>query len=170
MVLLGERPKEVEDLLARRKALGQDLFDEVWEGEYHMAPAPHWRHARVDNQLARLLGPRADVAGLLGTGPCNIGRPDNYRVPDQAYFADPEPQAFNPTADIVVEIVSPGDESRTKFEFYFGLGVDEVLIVDPEERTVDWFARGSDGFVPASGSALLGLSADELTTSIDWPQ
>jgi len=169
-VLVGERPQEVEDLLARRRALGQDLFDEVWEGEYHVAPAPHWRHSRVDNQLARLLGPRADAAGLLGTGPCNIGTPANYRVPDQAYFAAPESQAFNQSAVVVVEIVSPGDESRMKFDFYFGIGVDEVLVIDPEQRTVEWFVRSAGGFVPASESARLGLSADELVTSIDWPQ
>lgn len=169
-VLVGERPQEVEDLLARRRALGQDLFDEVWEGEYHMAPAPHRRHGHVDEQLPGLLGGRAKAMGLVGSGPCNVGSPDDYRVPDRTYFADPVPQAFNPTAEIVVEIVSPSDESLMKFDFYFGIGVEEVLVIDPEQRSVEWFVRSAGGFVPASESARLGLSADELVTSIDWPQ
>ncbi len=169
-VLVGERPPEVEDLLARRRALGQDLFDEVWEGEYHMAPAPHSRHGLVDYQLHRLVGPRADAAGLKGCGPCNIGTPHDYRVPDLTYFADPASHTFNQTAEIVVEIVSPGDESRMKFDFYFRAGVAEVLIVDPEERRVEWFGRGADGFVAVPRSTLLELSADDLSMSIDWPR
>jgi len=59
-------------------------------------------------------------------------------VPDQAYFVgDASPLTFNPSAEIVVEIVSPGDESRLKYEFYFHIGVAEVVIVDPEHRAVE---------------------------------
>jgi hypothetical protein len=32
--------------------------------------------------------------------------------------------------DFAIEIISPGDRSRDKFEFYFDVGVREVLIVD----------------------------------------
>jgi Uma2 family endonuclease len=169
-VLLGERPPEVEDLLERRRALGQDLFDEVWEGDYHMAPAPHRRHGQVDFQLARILGPKADEAGLQGSGPYTIGKPEDYRVPDQAYFADDTPHTFNPTAEIVVEIVSPGDESRLKYDFYFGVGVEEVGVVDPEERTVECFARDDSGFRPVDRSGLLGISVTELSELINWPR
>jgi Uma2 family endonuclease len=169
-VLLGERPPEVEALIGRRHALGQDLFDEVWEGDYHMAPAPHGRHGQIEFQLARILGARADGAGLHGSGPCNVGKPDDYRVPDQAYFADGTPRTFNPSAEIVVEIVSPGDESRLKYDFYFRAGVSEVVIVDPDARTVEWFARADIDFRPIEASALLGISAAELSKLINWPQ
>ncbi len=168
-VLVGERPREVEELIERRRALGQDLFDEVWEGEYHMVPAPHGRHGQVDEELAVILRPLAKQAGLRGSGPCNIGTPDDYRVPDRAYLADVTPQTFYPYAEIVVEIVSPGDESRDKFDFYFRAGVKEILIVDPGARTVEWFDRDGGGFRPAEGSALLGISAPDLRERIDWP-
>jgi Uma2 family endonuclease len=69
----------------------------------------------------------------------------------------------------VVEIVSPGDESRDKFDFYFRAGVKEILIVDPGAGTVEWFDRAGSGFRPADGSALLGISAPELRERIDWP-
>ncbi|NEE00688.1 Uma2 family endonuclease [Phytoactinopolyspora halotolerans] len=170
-VLVGELPPEVHDLLERRRALGQDLFDEVWEGEYHMVPAPHGQHGDVDDQLAQLIGPLARASGLRGSGPCNIGESNNHRVPDRAYFArGTTPRAFNPTAEIVVEIVSPGDESREKFDFYFQAGVTEVLIVDPGEHSVDWYTRADSTFRPTESSDLLGVSAAELAGQIDGPR
>jgi Uma2 family endonuclease len=169
-VLLGKRPPEVDELIARRQALGQDLFDEVWEGDYHMAPAPTGRHGRVDYEVAGILRPLAKEAGLRGSGPANIGTPRDYRVPDLSFFADSAPQTYNPTAEIVIEIVSPDDESRKKFDFYFRVGVKEVGIVEPTLRTVEWYVRGDDGLAPEGGSQLLGISAAELVEQIDWPR
>lgn len=169
-VLLGKRPPEVDALIARRHALGQDLYDEVWEGEYHMAPAPHGRHAEVDDEVAGILHPLAKRAGLRGRGPANVGKSSDYRVPDRSYYADRTPRTYHPTAEIVIEIVSPDDESREKFDFYFGAGVKEVGIIDPNLRTVEWYARGDTDFRPAAGSSLLGISAADLAKLIDWPQ
>lgn len=159
----------MEDWLERRRALDQDLYDEVWGGDYHVAPAPHGRHGQVDFELVRLLGPYAAAAGLRGSGPCTIGKPDDYRVPDQAYFRDTPSAVYHPTAAVVVEIVSPGDESRAKFDFYFRAGVDEVFVVDPDGRTVEVFARGDGAFVPVDRSGQLAVGADELRAVIDWP-
>lgn len=168
-VVVGDRPAELETWLQQRRALGQDLFDEVWEGEHHVVPAPHGRHGRIDHQLARALGPRADAVGLYASGPLNLGGPDDYRVPDQAYLRRAEPALYNPTAALVVEIVSPGDETRRKEDFYFRAGVEELLIVDPEVQTVEWFTRGSDGFESTLTSSLFALSAVELATRLEWP-
>ena len=55
-VVLVPRPRELEGLIQRRRALGIDTFDEVWEGSYHMAPAAHPAHGYVGTQLAVLLG------------------------------------------------------------------------------------------------------------------
>ncbi|MDQ6615072.1 MAG: Uma2 family endonuclease [Actinomycetota bacterium] len=170
LVIVGDVPIEVEQWLNRRRAQGLDQFDEVWEGEYHVAPAPHRRHGEVELQLARILGPFADRAGLVGSGPCNIGQPDDYRVPDQAYFDTADASVFQPTASLVVEIVSPGDQSREKFGFYATVGVAEVLIVDPAAATVEWFERSGSGFLPRPNSSLLGVSAALLQTKIRWPQ
>jgi Uma2 family endonuclease len=162
-------PPIVEDWLARRRALGQDRFDEVWEGEYHVAPAPSGRHAQVDDRLGRVLGPDADRAALSGATACNIGTPEDHRVPDRAYFRHGGLEVWNPTAAIVVEVVSPGDESRAKLDFYFRVGVEEVLIVDPDGRTVEWFGRGHEGFVTTDGSSILRVTSQELASAIDWP-
>jgi hypothetical protein len=46
-VVLGERPRVLDEFIARRRALGQDVFDEVWDGEYHVVPGPSAEHGRV---------------------------------------------------------------------------------------------------------------------------
>jgi Uma2 family endonuclease len=166
----GDRVQEVADeVILRRQVLGLDLFDEVWEGVYHMAPAPHGRHGSVEAKLMMLLGQRAQEQGLRVSGPCNIGEPNNYRVPDVTFSVADAPELnFHPTAEAVVEIVSPGDESRLKYDFYFRAGLKEVVIVDPQLRTVEWFARGPAGFVPAKGSDVLGVTAEEVRTGLGW--
>jgi Uma2 family endonuclease len=168
-LFVTDPPIEIEEWLARRRALGQDRFDEVWEGEYHVAPAPSGRHAQLDDTLGWVLRPLAQRMGLRGATTCNIGTPDDYRVPDRAYFREGGLDVWNPTAAIVVEVVSPGDESRQKLGFYLGVGVEEVLIIDPDTRTVEWFARVADAFEPTAGSVLLGITAADLAARIDWP-
>ncbi|MCC7076140.1 MAG: Uma2 family endonuclease [Acidimicrobiia bacterium] len=134
-----------------------------------MAPEASNRHAKVQSQLIELLGPRARRAGLLIGGPINIGRPMDFRVPDIGYVRREEDPVWNPTAAIAVEVVSPRDETRGKLGFYHRAGVEEVLIVDPDARTIEWLVRGPDAFGPADRSAILSILATELATAIDWP-
>lgn len=162
-------PGITEELIARRQALGQDRRDEVWEGVYHVAPEAGNRHQQLLAQLVISLHPRAARAGLLLGVPINVGRPMDFRVPDLGFVRREEDPVWNPTAAVVVEIVSPRDESRLKFDFYHRVGVEEFLIVDPGPRTVECFARGPEGFVPVDGSALLGITSAELAATLDWP-
>jgi len=145
------------------------VFDEVWDGVVRVVPVPHRRHGDVDDQLAGILRPPARERGLWPSGPVNIGEPGNYRVPDRAYFAQLDAAEFEPTAELVVEVVSPDDESYAKFGFYFDHGVVEVLIVDPERAAVEWYRRGEVVYERADGSALLGISEADLVAAIDWP-
>jgi Uma2 family endonuclease len=170
-VILGDRPPEIDAFLARRRALDQDRSDEVWEGDYHVVPAPHPWHSHIDSQLGRLLGPPADAAGLVGLSEFNLGTSvDDFRVPDSGYVRGEVPdQVFVPTAAIVVEILSPGDETWEKFPFFARHGVEELCIVDPPDRRVRWFALAGDAYEETAASAVLGVTAEELEASIDWP-
>jgi len=170
-VVLGPRPAELEALIARRRALGIDRFDEVWEGSYHVAPAPSAAHAFLDNVLAVLLHPYAQAAGLTGTGPFNLGRSDDYRIPDRGYHRGQPRGTWVATAAMVVEIISPDDETYEKFGFYADHGVEEILVADPGARSVTiWRRTPEASYEEASGSALLGTSVAELATEISWPE
>jgi hypothetical protein len=69
----------------------------------------------------------------------------------------------------VVEIISPDDESWQKLPFFAAHDVDEVLLVDPAERTVTWLALRGGAYEPVERSALIVLGPSELAAAIDWP-
>jgi Uma2 family endonuclease len=164
------QPVEFEALLDRRRRLGQDLFDEVWEGVLHMNPAPSGRHAQIEAHLLALLREPARAAGLTVTGQFNLGDSEHdYRVPDGGLHRDFTDRIFYPTAGLVIEIVSPGDESWAKLEFYASHGVEELLIVDPQERTVSWLQLEGGEYRHRKRSQLLELDATELLSQLDWP-
>lgn len=168
-VVLGTNP-ELEAIIARRQALGQDRFDEVWDGEYHMSPGPTVGHALVDHAFAALLTPYAQAAGLHGSTAFNLGDgPTDFRVPDGGYHRGAPSGTWVPSAAIVVEIVSPDDETYAKFEFYAAHGVEEVIVADPAEKRVRCFRLSGTSYVESESSDLLGVHASYLTAEIDWP-
>jgi Uma2 family endonuclease len=169
-VVLDPPPIEVTQLIERRKRLGLDLYDEIWEGVYHMAPAPRYQHGDLDQQLAELLGPLARKAGLVAGGPFNLGRPDDFRVPDRGLHRSglgPDTVCLA-TAAMVVEIVSPNDETYDKLPFYAAHGVGEVLVVDPSERAVRLLALAGDHYEEARRSALLDVEVDQVRDALRW--
>ncbi len=168
-IVLGPQPPEITAFLARRRALDQDRSDEVWEGDYHVVPAPHPWHAYIDNQLAVLLRPPARAAGLVGMGEFNVGESDDFRVPDMGFVRGVPNQVFVPTAAIVVEILSPHDETWDKFGFYARHAVEEICVVDPRAKQVRWFVLTGDAYEESGASPLLGVTAAGLAGEIDWP-
>lgn len=168
-VVVGPRPPELDAVIARRRALGHDLHDEVWMGDYHMAPAAHPWHGYVAAQLIAALRAPADDAGLVLSDPFNLGAPDDYRVPDIGLHRRIPDTVFVATTAMVVEIVSPGDETWEKLGFYAEHQVGELLIVDPVRRQVDLLVLGDDGYGPAARSRLLGVEVESLSAAIRWP-
>lgn len=168
-VVLGPRPDEVEQLIRRRREQGLDTFDEVWEGNYHMAPAGRARHAFLDDAVAVLLHPYAEAAGLFGSGPFNLGAPEDYRVPDRGYHTARPDVVYFDTAAVVVEIVSPDDETYAKFDFYAAHNIVEILVVEPDDHRVRIFVRDGDRYAEVAHSAALGAGAAALEAAIAWP-
>lgn len=173
-VVLDPMPDELVRLTERRRALGQDRRDEVWEGVLHMSPSPSRRHAELVAQLLVLLDPLARAAGLTPSADFNLGDgKDDFRVPDGGLHRPGAADMWLPTAALVLEIVSPGDETWQKLPFYAAHSVDELLIVDLEKRSVDWLAlsqgEGAEDYRSIERSGLIDLSAGELSERIDWP-
>ncbi|MGQ0744710.1 MAG: Uma2 family endonuclease [Acidimicrobiales bacterium] len=131
-------------LLADRRQQGIDGRDEMWEGVLHMVPPPSGPHQRLASELLMLLGPVAKARRLVPVMEAGLfAADDDYRVPD-LIFARPEhctDRGFRGDVPLVVELLSPGDESRAKLDFYAVLGVGEVLLIDPPTRVVELWAN-----------------------------
>jgi hypothetical protein len=58
-----------------------------------------------------------------------------------------------------------------KLDFYAAHHVDELLIVDPQERLVHWLQlQPDDKYRPVERSTLIALGPPELAERIDWPE
>lgn len=170
-LVLDPLPQALEALKENRRRAGLDRFDEVWEGVLHMVPAPLGEHADISQQLAVALDGPARAAGLFPTiAELNLGAADDdYRVPEGGIHRARPRGVWHTTAALVMEIVSPGDESWQKLPFYAAHQVDEVLIVDPAERAVHWLALTDGEYREVPRSGLIELGASELAQRIDWP-
>jgi len=171
MVVLDSATPGLEELKERRRRAGLDRLDEVWKGVLHMVPAPSYEHAVVSQQLAVLLDGPARAAGLVpAMGEFNLGESeDDFRVPDGGLHRPGANGIWLPTAAMVIEIVSPEDETWQKLPFYAAHEVDELLIVDPAERSVHWLALSDGQYGEVERSGLIELGPAELATSIEWP-
>lgn len=111
-LVLDPVPHEMHTLLDRRRRSGLHRLDEVWEGVLHMIPAPNLEHAQIAQQLAVLLDAPARAAGLVpAMHEFNLGHSeDDFRVPDGGLHRPGARGPWQPTAAMVVEIASPGDE------------------------------------------------------------
>lgn len=162
-------PKEVQELLERRRQWGADLHDEVWDGVLHVVPGPDFRHAAISAQVGRLLAAPASAAGLTVTDAFNLGdSKQDFRVPDVGLHRPGAGGTWLPTAALVVEVLSPDDDTWKKLPFYAMHEVDELLIVDPEKRSVDWLGLADDGYEPMEHSQVIDLGAAALAQRIEW--
>jgi Uma2 family endonuclease len=158
-----------EALIAERQEFGLDHHDEVWEGYYVMSPGGNGKHARLQSVLNRCLGNLADAHGLVSVAEINLGDRRDFRVPDGAILAEAaDDTVWFDTALVVIEVLSKHDDSFRKFGFYYRKGVEEILIVDPMNDTVQWFSRGTEVFVPAEGSQVLGISGTTLAGQLGF--
>lgn len=168
-VVVGEQDWLTE-VIERRRALGQDKRDEVWEGVYHVAPLEHSRNGALAVELAVLLNPGARQHGLRVVNPFNLGEPNDYRGPDLGLLRRDQPLAlYMPTAELVIEVLSPDDESWQKLPHYAAHDVGEVWMVDPIGRTVQMLVLDGATYRESDHSPLTLLTAVEVQLMLDWP-
>jgi Uma2 family endonuclease len=159
-------------LIAQRRASGTDRWDEVWEGVYVLMPLPNDEHQGLVQRLSTILDLTVGMTGLGQVRPgVNISDrivdwTQNYRCPDVVVFLEGT-SAENHEAfwyggpDFAIEVVSPGDRSREKLEFYAGVGTRELLIIDREPWSLELF-RLHEGQLQSVGLCAL---KDEIELS-----
>jgi Uma2 family endonuclease len=163
-------PAEFEGLLERRSRLGLDRHDEVWEGVLHVVPGPSGEHSDIGAQMTTLLRAPATTAGLKVSDAFNLGdSKQDFRVPDGGLHRIRPRGVWIPTAALVIEIVSSGDDTWEKLPFYAAHHVDELLIVDHHEQKVHWLALVGERYEPVERSRLIDLGPGEFAAQIDWP-
>lgn len=168
-----------QDLLEDRRRKGLDGHDEMWDGVLHMVPAASSPHQILAGGLMAVLWPLAKTRGLVGMPEAGLYRPgpageSDYRVPDLV-FARPEhvsERGVEGRAELVVEILSPGDESYAKLGFYEEMGVREFLIVDPRTRQFELFRLEGRSLLSVPTDAAGAVTATPLgvtLSSVDGP-
>ncbi len=140
-----------------------------------MVPPPSAAHQLIGSRLFEELQPVAEARGLMvlyGIG--MFAAHDDYRRPDLAVFREDQLSKRGlEGAELVVEIVSPGDESRDKVAWY-AARVSEILLVDRDTLTVGLFRCDGHRATPIEPacSAVLGatfrrLDDDRLTIAAE---
>lgn len=161
------------DELARRKAIGADRWDEMWEGVLHMTPAPSSEHQRILDELVAFLLPlfKRTGRGTLRSG-INVfddsAVRENYRIPDATFVATGREALLTSAGvrgggpDAVIEIHSPDDESYDKLPFYAHLAVREVVIIDRDSKSPDLYRLAGSRYAAVSGDRDGWLTAETM--------
>jgi len=142
-----------DEWVEERRRLGLDRRDEMWDGVLHMIPPASSAHGEVGSDLAEVFGRQARQRGLRRFTEPGVFDPDvpdmtSYRVPDLGYARaeDVTERGIEGRAVLVVEVLSPKDESYEKLPFYRQAGVEELLYVDPKTRAFEVRRPDAEGW------------------------
>lgn len=164
---------------------------ELIEGELFVSCAPGLPHQLVLHNLQMELGTylRQNPIGILAPGPGAVFSIYDAVIPDLVFVSNERWDSivandrFIAAPDLVIEIVSPGNENRArdlkaKHRLYGKYGVKEYWVVDGENRSVLVFRLASSGLEEVSilrnddqiTSPLLPGLALKLTDVFKFPQ
>jgi Uma2 family endonuclease len=157
----------MQDPLEQRRLWGADRHDEMWEGVLHLAPMPSLRHQRLISELLVELHELGRARGLRVAPSVGFFQADDdYRVPDGAVYRPDQTttRGLEAAAELLVEIMSPRDESRIKLPWYAAREVREVLLIDCDTLAVELYdcAGGEPKRVEPAHSQVLGCTFTRL--------
>lgn len=156
-------PRMERELLEQRRAWGADRYDEVWEGVYRMAPLTNDEQQDLVMELAGIF---REILGSTGRASIRPGvnvsdRTDdwtkNFRCPDVVVFlrgtsAKNFGEFWFGGPDFLVEVVSPGDDTREKIPFHARIGTREMLIVERDPWAIELLLLDGDALVSVGSS------------------
>ena len=136
---------------------------ELIAGVLYMTPPPAQLHNNAASRLNRILNDyliKKDDKGVLYVPRAGIVRgPNSWLEPDLFYvaaetkaFADPRYPQYLSTADLVIEVISPGSaiyDRNTKADTYAALGVKELWLVDEASGIIEVRTLAGDRYGPS---------------------
>ena len=170
MVTVINDPMMEELLINERQEKGLDKYDEVWEGVYMMSPIANNEHQWLVLKLAQAISNSCGPEDVVFPGVNVSDRDDwkyNYRVPDVAVYLKDNPAEDKETfmlggPDLAVEILSPGDRTLEKLDFYASVNTKEVLIINRDPWQLDLYRH--DGKILQHIGSINAESASTLET------
>lgn len=164
-----------EKISDERKSRGIEGFDEIWEGVYVIYEPKDDEHQDLLSGLSSIIlmakgfdAPGHVYAGINVSNRIEDGM-SNIRIPDVAYYA-PDTTAQNHHdfyfggPDFAVEVISEGDRTREKFDFYAKVNTRELLLVDRDPWALELY-RLQDGQLQLVGKSTPEQS-DELKSEV----
>jgi len=134
---------------------------ELIAGVLYMTPPPGHKHDNAVSRLNRLMSEYLLKSGDKGT--LYVPRaaiwtsPNTYLEPDLFYVSAETESRLQPnhrtTADLVVEVISPGSaiyDRNTKSDTYAALGVKELWLIDEDRLTVEVRVLEEERFTPTT--------------------
>jgi len=152
MTMMIQDRDVAKKFIQQRRESGNDRWDEVWDGVYILMPNPNVEHQQLATALAAIFCVVLDWSrhGKSYQG-VNVSDQSedwtrNYRCPDVAVYLRENPSQMRGAymqggPDLAVEIISPEDRTRQKFEFYAKVGVRELLLVDRDPWAIELYRR-----------------------------
>ncbi len=158
MTVLIENPAQEQNFIEQRRRLGIDRHDEVWNGVYIVSPDPNNEHQQIVSRLCHCFLDSVEIEGLgLVYVGGNVTDQDddwtkNYRCPDVAVFlrgttAQDRGTHWLGGPDFAVEVISKGDRSRQKFDFYAAVGTRELLLIDREPWALELYRLEGSSYI-----------------------
>lgn len=161
--------------LEQRRRDGLDRGDEVWEGVLHVVPPPTSQHQLIQRDLVLALVRAAERFGLEVLWEMAVyPKPTNYRIPDVTVVGRENIQTIGCSSpELILEVLSPSDESRDKLPFYAAQQVGEVWLVDPSTRATEVYVlRGGTYFavLPNRAGVVLAPRLELELSIVDGPR
>ncbi|MGL4419846.1 MAG: Uma2 family endonuclease [Gemmataceae bacterium] len=142
--------------IAEYRARCDERREESWNGVTVMAPAPNDDHQDLQLGLGTVL--RAVVGRNGKVRPSvNISNQaqewmQNYRVPDIVVYLNTNPATNHQShwvggPDLLIEILSPGEDPQAKFGFYASIQTHEILVIERQPWVLELFELRATGYV-----------------------
>lgn len=126
---------------------------EIIDGERRDMTPTGFEHGRLESKLSELLSRHFKDAGYVGVGEVGIlinKQPLRLRAADVVYISKKKSPAppkgiLEIAPDLVIEIISESNtswEMNDKVKDYLAVGVEKILLVDPQTSTASLYQKG----------------------------